>query len=66
MFTNVEIQGKPLGLRYPQSHGFSLMYNQKLSQQGCVVAQLTSYQRGDQTVLTIWDSVENKIPLYVI
>ena len=63
MFTNVEIQGIPLGYRAPQSHGVSVMYQHQLVW-GQMMLQMSSCQIGEQTVLTDWDSVGNRIPLY--
>ena len=63
MYTNVEIQGVPLGLRNPHSEGVSIIYAHQLNG-GYFNLQVTFQHSEDQTVSTEWNSVGNKIPIF--
>lgn len=62
-YTNVEFYGTTLGFRNPHSQGFTVQYS--INKPSWILfVQSTFSQRGDQSVATIWEPKDNKIPLY--
>jgi hypothetical protein len=62
-FTNFEFYGRPIGLRAPHSHGFSLAY--EMEKPDYIFSTSTSiYQIGSQSVVSEWNSENNKISLF--
>ncbi len=62
-FTNVEIQGYPLGLKAPQMHGLTFSCQREMSNKSFEI-MINSYQNGDQTILSELNSHDNKIEIF--
>ena len=61
-YTNVEVNNIPLGFLSPNSYGVSIGWIQNYEKYRTNIL-VNIHKQGEQTVDTIWDSVDNRIPL---
>jgi hypothetical protein len=64
-YTNVEVNYIPLGLLSPNAYGLSMGWIQDYPKYRTNIL-INIYKQGGQTVNTIWDSVDNKIPFLLV
>ena len=61
-YTNVEVNNIPLGFLSPNAYGFSIGWIQDYEKVRTNML-INIHKQGEQTVNTVWNSVDNKIPL---
>jgi hypothetical protein len=61
-YTNVEVNNIPLGLLSPNAYGISIGWVKNYEKYRTNFL-INIHKQGEQSVNTIWDSVDNKIPL---
>jgi hypothetical protein len=62
MYTNVEVNHIPLGFSSPNAYGISIGWIQDYPKYRTNIL-VNFHKQGEQTVNTIWNSVDNKVPL---
>jgi hypothetical protein len=61
-YTNIETNGFSIGYLSPNAYGVTLGYSMEHSKYQPTVL-VNVYKQGDQSVNTVWDSVDNRIPI---
>ena len=64
-YTNVEVNNIPLGYLSPNAYGISIGWIQDYEKHYTDML-INVHKRGEQTINTVWNSVDNKIPLLLL